>query len=439
MKNKKNLAVILMMIVLTIIIVSIICIIININKTETEENTDIIGNNVIENTQKEDNDILKVYSVNEYYTAVNCIQDYLKTIYELEIGIDYSEIGLTDPEPKSQDEIKDSICKLLDREYIQKNNITVQNVLKFIDEVKEVPIFKVDKMRVIHKNNTYTYIVYGNYGNNELKYYFVTIDNINSTYCIEPSIEKYEDIDKIKLNKQIETVEKNTRNNVRYAKLNEQSICRYYLIDYKNKLKNDVNMAYSLLNKEYKEKRFSNIEFFKEYLLDNKEVIDKITLDKYAVEEKEGYTEYVCQDKFGNTYIFQATAAMEYDVQLDSYTSYYMFAEKYKKEKNEQKIVINIEKVFQMINNKDYRTIYNCLDNEFKSKNFASYLKFKEYIRNNFFEYNEVTYQKKEKTGDIYAYNIIVKDASGKIQKQVTKEIIMQLKEGTDFVMSFGV
>lgn len=438
MKNKKDLAVILMMIVLTIIIVSIICIIININKNETEENTNIIRNNIIENTQKEENNILKVYSVNEYYTVVNCLQDYLKTIYELQIGIEYSEIGLTDPEPKSQDEIKDSIYKLLDNEYIQKNNITVQNVLNYVDIVKEIPTFKVDKMRVVHGEKTYTYIVYGSY-NNELKYYFVTIDNINSTYCIEPLNEKYNDIDKIKVNKKIETIEKNTENNVMQSKLNEQAICRYYLMDYKSKLRSDINVAYTLLNKDYKEKRFSNIEYFKEYLEDNKETIDKITLNKYAVEERNGYTEYVCQDKLGNTYIFQAKAAMEYDVQLDSYTSYYMFTEKYAKESTEKKIAINIEKIIQMINSKDYRSLYNSLDEEFKAKNFTTYEKFKEYIKNNFFEQNEATFQKGEQVGNIYVYRVTVKDASQKVEKQVKKDIIIQLKEETDFVMSFNI
>lgn len=437
MKNKKITCAILICI---FIIIAIICVLIKINNKN--ENSQITNNNVIsdKNIFEEESKFEKVKSMQEYYTTINCIQDYLKTIYEFEIKIDYQDIGLTEPTQKSDEEISKSLYNILDKQYLNKNNISTKNIKNSVELIKNMPAFKVNEMyKKQQTENICIYIVKGKYKENDTKLYIVSIDTLNSSYSIQPIMDKYENLNDLDVDFEINSIEKNIDNAVRTANMNEQIICRYYLMDYKNKLKNDKEAAYTQLNKEYREKRFPTNGIFEEYLTDNKECIEKITLDKYKCEEKEGYTEYICQDKYGNTFIFEATAAMEYTVQLDTYTSYDAYINKYKKESDEQKVVLNIGKFIEMINTKNYIGIYNHLDEQFKNENFEDYETFKKYIQNNFFEFNQMNYQKEDKYGDEYIYKIVVTEKNTDNKKQIEKQIVVKLQENNEFVMSFEI
>ena len=130
---------------------------------------------------------------------------------------------------------------------------------------------------------------------------------------------------------------------------------------------------------------------------------------------------------------------MQYAVILDTYTiDLPEFKEKYTNATAEQKVLLNIQKFFEAINNKDYKYAYHKLDNTFKANNFTGLEQFENYIKTNFFEQNKLAANEAEIQGDNYLYKITISDATSQDKNTVTKTFVMQLKEGTDFVMSFS-
>lgn len=100
---------------------------------------------------------------------------------------------------------------------------------------------------------------------------------------------------------------------------------------------------------------------------------------------------------------------------------------------------MNIQRFFYAIEDEDYRYAYNKLDETFKTNNFATLEEFENYAKTNFFKRNTLSAGKAEKQGNIYLYNITIKDASEESNKERTTSFVMRLGEETDFVMSFGV
>ena len=115
-----------------------------------------------------------------------------------------------------------------------------------------------------------------------------------------------------------------------------------------------------------------------------------------------------------------------------------MHTEKYNSSSNENKVAMNVEKIESAINNRDYKFIYNKLDETFKNNNFKSLDEFAEYINKNFFDNNNLEYESISNEGNVYIYTIKLTDVNNE-ENTKTMTIIMKLKEGTDFVMSFSI
>ena len=64
--------------------------------------------------------------------------------------------------------------------------------------------------------------------------------------------------------------------------------------------------------------------------------------------------------------------------------------------------------------------------------------KFKNYVKKNFYSYNVYEVNNVKQEGDICIYNITIKNADRVSANKKNMTIIMQIKEGTDFVMSFS-
>ena len=60
-------------------------------------------------------------------------------------------------------------------------------------------------------------------------------------------------------------------------------------------------------------------------------------------------------------------------------------------------------------------------------------------MQENFFSFNNMEVQSIEKISDNYVCEVTLSSGYGVASEQTTKTFIMQLKEGTDFVMSFTV
>ena len=127
---------------------------------------------------------------------------------------------------------------------------------------------------------------------------------------------------------------------------------------------------------------------------------------------------------------------MNFSIILDTYTiDLPEFTEKYNSANENQKVALNIDKFMTAINAKDYKYAYNCLAGSFKNNYFKTEAEFENYAKANFYESNTVAYNTFETQGDLYTYSVTITDTKTANKKQ--KTFIMQLGEGTEFVMSF--
>ena len=132
---------------------------------------------------------------------------------------------------------------------------------------------------------------------------------------------------------------------------------------------------------------------------------------------------------------------MDYNIVLDDYTlNKEEYNELYRKLTSEQKVYTNIELFYKMINNKDYSSAYDVLDNTFKNKYFKTLDKFESYIKKNFYEYtmvkSNIDIQNKE-SYFICTIQISSGVALSSYQSNIT--FFVKLNEGSDFKLSFEI
>ena len=178
---------------------------------------------------------------------------------------------------------------------------------------------------------------------------------------------------------------------------------------------------------------------YQKYINENKEIFNDIVPTQYLINNYENYTEYVCKDSYENLYIFKEKAIMDFSVQLDTYIiETEKFKEEYSNANNNKKIIMNIDKFIQMINNYDYKSAYNVLNKTFKEKYFKTEEEFKNYMQNNYYRYNDISLADFSNENDIFVCKATIKN---KLNEEEQKEmnIIMKLNENTDFEMSFEV
>ena len=215
----------------------------------------------------------------------------------------------------------------------------------------------------------------------------------------------------------------------------EKEVVIQYFSEYRTKMLNDTRTAYQKLDSEYAEKKFGQYSNFESYVKNNKNNLEVASIDKYQVVENKNGKEYVCVDEKGKYYIFMEEEIGKYSVVLDTYTiDLPEFLEKYNSANDKVKVGLNIQKIFDAINNEDYEYVYNKLDTTFKQTNFKAVQDFANYSIQNF-KGKQLTYGDCQQQGSLYIFDITVSDGVNKSNKRV----IMQLKDGTDFVMSFNV
>ena len=134
------------------------------------------------------------------------------------------------------------------------------------------------------------------------------------------------------------------------------------------------------------------------------------------------------------------TAVKEFTTKLDTYTiATNKFLDTYNDSKNEEKVNMNINKWFLMLNNRDYNSAYNVLDETFRNENFGNEENFEKYMKEMYPLHYKVTLKNFSEQSDVYTQDIIFSDITGEDELENENTIIMQLKDNTDFVMSFSV
>ncbi len=430
--------IIIAMIIIVVIIILIILGFLKNMKNNNIQNQVSVGD-AGEEVDYSKTDLQIVTEKIDYYTIRNCINNYLNAINK------QSSIYYIANEYVEDMQIE-NVYNLLSSEYIDKNNITKKNLSDKIKLINEEEILVPLKMRVLEKENVNKYIVCGIIQTIDNKYVddlymIVNQDYKNKTYSIEPIDEEYDNIDEIKITNENKSIEQNDSNVYVNQKITNEYVTNEYFILYKKLALSKPEVIYNLMSNEYKNSRFGSLEKFKEYISENQEEISKIRLSQYLVNNYDDYIEYVAKDQFENLYIFNESKDESIDIKLDTYSiATEKFKETYNDATDEEKVQMNIDKFFQMINRHDYKNSYNCISENFKNNYFSTEEKFKEYAKQNFFEYNKLKFKNCEKKGaNLYVVKLELNDITGENTEAKEINIIIKLNEELNFEIAFNV
>lgn len=416
---EKKLKILIIFLIIFIILISAIILLFYKNSEEknNENNVNNIDGDSFEVELENSNAM--VSSNDEFYNVRNCIQYYLAYI---------------------MDDNFDAVLKVMDNNYSKQNKLDI-NKLKEKYKDYDKTDFIVKAMN--KKELTLDFIIYyidgylvdTNYSNIENSGFTVLIDNENGLFSVIPeNLEKENDYE---YNTNL-IKDDDYYNEIIYKTFSNVDIIKEYFNLYKKLANSNTNMAYSLLNNEYKEKRFKDsVEKYNKFV--NEIDIENSYLSKFAYNVYEDYNEYVGIDKNGLYYIFRETAPMKFEILLDTYTiETEKFLKSYKSADSQNKVKMNVDKFVMMLNNRDYEAAYNLLDNTFRSNNFSSEEDFEVYIKDkcpSFYECNYVSFE--EKGSDVFVQSVELKNVNS--ENSMRLNVIMKLGENTDFIMSFEI
>lgn len=443
-KIKENLLLAIIIVVI-ISITAIIALIISLKK-EKEENVipsiktienivDTENTESIENTNQEIN-----ISEDKYYMLEDIVTIYYSTINKNSYR---SRDGSTSYDETST---KERISNIISKEYIEKNNIKIDNIYDYLPNIEESVSFMPKYIKVEEGIGVDKYFVNGIliYLSNTDKEctevnLYVNIDNKNGTFSIEPILTEITDIRNVQINNEEELIEDKTINKYTYRKLGEEEKSKRKFNTVKLLLQRKSKELYDIFDEEYRNKKFGSYEAYVQYINSIYEKIQNMKLTKYSVTQEDGYTQYVCIDNYGKYYIFRNTNVNDMTILLDTYTiDLPEFTNKYRQAKEQEKVGLNVERFISAINDEDYKYAYNLLDEVFRQNNMPTQESFENFIKLNFYKNNEVEHKEVNKQGDTYIYEIGLIDAeNSNAEKDVT--IIMKLEEGTKFVMSLSM
>lgn len=441
--NKQKKYLIILLSITLILILILLTIIVSVNKEKKEE---IFSQNTQEIDESEE-EIQKLDLVNnkkEYLSIKKCLNQYISGIntqnsiyYGRDENNNYTLIV-------DNETINTNIYNLLSENYKTKNNININNVRDYVYSIKGHCYYVPVDIYVKYTTDTKkSYAIYGiiedlNYKIITESYVILNIDQNNQTFSIEQlnNIEDFENITIENINT-IPIMENNVFDDIDGV-INEELI-KEYINTYKNLVLANPEIVYNkFLNDEYKQKKFGTFENYKEYIKENKKYIETITLKEYSILKDLEYIQYIAVDNEGKYYIFNIDNIFNYTILLDNYTvDIPYFLEKYNSANSLEKGGYNIEKCIEAINNKDYTYVYNKLYDEFKNNNYKTEESFKKVIKNKLFDTNVMKIVSTENEGNVYIYNLNIQDGTNS-EKQTNMKIIMQLKEGTDFAISFS-
>lgn len=433
MKNLKKIIIIVSIITIILILIIVIIKILENNYVVTpkiEEDEGYIPHEV--------NVIQRVYSTNDYFNAKRIIENFLNYMSK-----DYL-MG-----ENADEDYKQIIIDNLSKTYISNNNITIENINEKIPYGSYQFIIN-DMYFTKAENNNNVYLVLGTYVNlsnsETMDYGFIVRTNLQDEVF---SIALYDEIENMgiqnaKAGDSIsfteEDIEKNEYNLFTTQYKYDDEIANEYFLSYKQNALFNPEHLYDMLDEEYKNTKFEDESAFLEYLQKNRNDIMSTFVSKYRKETKDGKNRYICIDNYGNYYIFNEEEIMNYTAILDIFTvNTEEFMAEYDSSNEEKKVALNIEKIIQAINVHDYKYVYNKLDETFRNNNWGSEEAFEQYMRDNFPLHYDVEYTTYSNEGATYVQQINLTDITGENEGTISLNIIMQLKDNYEFVMSFSV
>lgn len=385
-----------------------------------------------------DKNLERVRSRYNYYIVKSCVNRFF--LYS-------SNIHNTEDQSIKQENIN-GIINLLDEEYISYNNITKENITEYLPKMDQITVNIDDMYETQKTNNMYIYVVYGQIrgANSEDFSMIVKIDMKSRTFKIllkDYVSEKYPNIKEseyININCP-QQIEANDNNKFVYKAVENETYANDFFNTFKYNLLYNSKVAYENLDDEYRTKRFPTFEEFEKYIKDNRKKILEMSLDSYVYEQNQetGQVKYTCQDTNGNYYIIKQIATLKGKIILDTYTlDLPEFITKYNESDNRIKVALNIEKIKEAINVKDYQYVYNKLDETFKNNNFKDKAELQNYLTTNLYEENTFEYKDVQKVDNVYIATVIVTNKKKLNAQSKEMQVIMKLTETTDYRLSFS-
>lgn len=442
--NIKKLIIIVAVIIIMIVIALVALWVINKNEEEhgatpSSEDEPIIIQSVE-----------KVSVLNDYYSVkeiVNKFYEYLARTQESDYKIIDEEVEASMTE--EENDKKTAVYSMLDEKYIQYKGITEDNIFNIIEQKNPVNVH-ISNMLVSQQSvNMYIYIIYGTTreeetGNKEDFIMLVETDRTNRTFkillgdYIDSNIGEIEEGGNLQFTAS-ESISNDSYNTYSYRQISDED----HILDMFNELKSnmmyDFDAAYEELDESYREAKFPEVQDFQNYCREKYTYMVGAQIKQYQVNEFDGYTQYVLVDQHGKQYVINETDLTDINVILDTYTiDLPQFIETYNNSDDENKVAMDLQKVFDAINDGDYKYVYNKLDDTFRQNNFQTLESFEEYVKNNFYERNTINQSTYTNENGIYVYSLNISNTENSLER-MTKDFIVQLGEGTDFVMSFSL
>ena len=441
-KSKKVLIMLLILLIMIGIIVFALIQLEQANKSKTENDI-----SQVEDIQGKSFEEIKDYKT--YFSVKEVINNYITYMKQIngDEYVDTSRLNMTKAEiaEAMQEDGLDAIKSILDDDY--KKNVSDNSIIQIQNQYKQNGTYDKEVTYSLNIDNVYECQLTNNIiitlaearlNGKELNV-LVKFDNKNNTYSmfLDDYVSKYnynKNMDKKDFNISKNEIIKNSYNNNIKVDDSEVYVITQYFSDFRMKMLNDTEVAYRELDSDYAQKKFGDYSNFQNYINENKESITYAGINKYQVVENSDNKEYICIDENGKYYIFVESGIGKYTVVLDTYTiDLPEFLTKYNSSNERIKVGMNIQKVFDAINDKDYEFVYNKLDSSFKQNNFKTLSEFKDYAEKNFVG-KQLKYDECQQQGSIYVFNITITYGTN----QTGKNVIMKLLDGTDFVMSFN-
>ena len=213
--------------------------------------------------------------------------------------------------------------------------------------------------------------------NNYIKdiYLIVNLDFKNKTFSIEPLGDNYKDLSEVTLVKKEGNIEENDQNSYIEQKINNEYISNQYFSLYRRNILTNPEFVYEHMSSDYSEKRFGTIDDFKKYVSDNLSDIQTIQFKQYLVNTYGEYIEYVAKDQYGNLYIFKEKNPMDFELELDDYTlrnEDEEYKQEYESLSDRNKVANNANIWIKMLNNRDYKSAFEVLDETFRTTYFQN-------------------------------------------------------------------
>lgn len=355
------------------------------------------------------------------------------------------------------------VLKQLAPDYIKEFNINKDNVISKENSIineksyedENIISIDIEKMYSIDMYNNITcYLVKGKTidniekKENDFKIVIYT-DRNNKTYYIFPSryIDKHQlsenQADVKKYDTKIQEISNSGVNVYTDIKVNDSKVILDYIAKYKREVIYNIEDSYNLIDETYRNLKFGNLEVYKQYVEEHMLSIQNMSVSQYKKIEEDDDTRYILRYQNNDQYfMIKEKSIMNFKIYLDTYTvDTPEFIKKYNEATDQVKQGMNIEKFLNSLNDKDYKYAYKVLDKTFKQNNFPTQDEFEKYIKKNLFDYNFIKYNNYTTNNGLGVYYVTISNTDNSEDDILTRNltIIMKLKEGTDFVMSFGI